>query len=252
LHHQVCINNGDLSYVVRITFDGRAEDHRFVVTVPQCETVRVLPCGHISGPHSFYFPQIVKRVWSEVVEDGAIIAGHCRYVDGSNHACSPAPVYRESAIGLPETVSTYPGTLGNIGNGWTEAQQEQHAAEEQLLNGWEFGGDDPAVEARGLALLKENLTPAQLESYEANQYFEVKGENSGTTYRIRRGRQQNVFELDKVGNEVCGFCFTPVGNLCTSDSMLCQKIALETNEGGVLKVANRFRETRNRSALSHL
>lgn len=99
---------------------------------------------------------------------------------------------------------------------------------------------EKAAEAKGLVLLKENLTPAQLASYERDQSFEVVGCHTGKTYRIKRGRQQNIFVLDKKGREVSGICFLPQGGLCISDGMLCQKIALETDETETLKIAIPF------------
>lgn len=99
---------------------------------------------------------------------------------------------------------------------------------------------EKAAEAKGLILLKENLTPAQLASYERDQSFEVVGCHTGKTYRIKRGRQQNIFVLDKKGREVSGICFLPQGGLCVSDGMLCQKIALETDETETLKIAIPF------------
>jgi hypothetical protein len=97
------------------------------------------------------------------------------------------------------------------------------------------------AEARGIKLLKEWLSPAQLREYTAYLYFDVSGGASGKRYRIKHGEVQNVFELDSQGREICGWCFAPDGYLVPGDVMLAQKVALETNERGALKVANRFR-----------
>lgn len=96
------------------------------------------------------------------------------------------------------------------------------------------------AQARGLQLLKDNLTPEQRESYEKNRYFDVKGGESGTTYRIRHGRQMNIEVLDKKGKRDHGLCFLPIGSLVAGDCMLAQKTALELYENEALKVANRF------------
>jgi hypothetical protein len=106
---------------------------------------------------------------------------------------------------------------------------------------WGFDGSaDPEVEARGLALLKENLTPMQRAMYDKHTYFEVIGSHSGKTYRIRHGRQMNIDELGKDGTKVMGWCFLPSGGLCAGDVMLGQKIAIECDERAALKVANKF------------
>lgn len=98
----------------------------------------------------------------------------------------------------------------------------------------------PESEARGLALLKEWLSPEQRASYEQHQYFEVRGGETGERYRIRHGTQMNIEQLDKDGRRVCGWCFLPEGGLVAGDVMLAQKIALETNEKAALKVANKI------------
>lgn len=107
-----------------------------------------------------------------------------------------------------------------------------------------YGGLDvgtPEAQARGLQLLKDNLTPEQRDSYEKNKYFDVKGGESGTTYRIRHGRQMNIDVLDKKGRRKRGICFLPIGSLVAGDCMLAQKTALELYESEALKVANKVR-----------
>lgn len=95
-------------------------------------------------------------------------------------------------------------------------------------------------EARGLKLLKEWLSPEQLALYELAGYFEVIGSDTGKRYRINRGTQLNIEELDPAGEPVCTWCFLPEGDLVAGDVMLAQKIALETDEREALKVANRI------------
>jgi hypothetical protein len=118
----------------------------------------------------------------------------------------------------------------------------------RLPRGFRFGdfGDlgpgkaSTAAHDRAMALLKSNLTPAQLAKYARDRSFEVIGSDSGKRYRIRCGRQMNIDELDSEGMKVCGWCFLPQGGLVEGDVMLAQKIALECDETNALKVANRF------------
>lgn len=91
---------------------------------------------------------------------------------------------------------------------------------------------------RGLKLLKEWLSPAQLAQYEKHQHFEVIGSDTRKRYRIRHGVSMNIDELDREGGKVAGWCFVPQGGLVAGDVMLAQKVALETNERGAMKVAN--------------
>lgn len=97
-----------------------------------------------------------------------------------------------------------------------------------------------AAQIRGLKLLKENLTPAQLAEYKQHNYFHVIGGSSGKTYRIKHGRQQNILELDGKGAVLKGWCFLPAGNLVEGDVMLAQKLALELQEKTALKIAHAF------------
>lgn len=96
----------------------------------------------------------------------------------------------------------------------------------------------PDAEARGMALLWANLTPAQLAQYREGQSFEVTGSATGRRYRIRHARIFNVEEITECGKRVRMLCFLPAGNLVMGDVLLAQKIALETDETAALAVAN--------------
>jgi hypothetical protein len=95
-------------------------------------------------------------------------------------------------------------------------------------------------EARGIALLRQWLSPAQKTQFDASKCFDVVGCDSGRRYRISHGAGTNVHEIDDGGRPIMGWCFVPSGNLVAGDVMLAQKIALETNERAALEVANRF------------
>ena len=96
------------------------------------------------------------------------------------------------------------------------------------------------TEARAQTLLKSWLSPKQRASYERFRYFDVIGSDTGTRYRIHHGTQTNIEELNSTGHHVCKWCFVPDGDLVAGDVMLAQKVALETNERGVLLVAKTF------------
>lgn len=99
---------------------------------------------------------------------------------------------------------------------------------------------ETAAGAKAEKLLRENLSPAQLSQLDAHGCFDVVGGSSGKTYRITRGRQMNVYQLDKNGRRVRGLCFVPKGNLVAGDVMLTQKLSLELQEREALAVANVF------------
>jgi hypothetical protein len=102
-------------------------------------------------------------------------------------------------------------------------------------------GNHPAAEARGLDLLRANLSPAQRTQFVKYQCFDVVGGKTGNRYRIRYGRQMNIEQIDKRGRRVCGWCFFPRGGLVAGDVMLGQKLALELFEAEALAVAQRYR-----------
>ncbi len=99
--------------------------------------------------------------------------------------------------------------------------------------------DRRTAEEKGVALLKQWLSAAQLAQYEKYGYFEVMGGDSGKRYRIRSTHQMNVDELDERGLRSVSYCFGPEGELPIGDVMLAQKIALENNEQAALALANR-------------
>jgi hypothetical protein len=76
--------------------------------------------------------------------------------------------------------------------------------------------------------------------FDTNNYFEVTGSHTGRRYRVHYGTMSNVVEVDADGQPATGWCFVPERALAPGDVMLAQKIALETDEAGVLALAHRF------------
>jgi hypothetical protein len=138
-----------------------------------------------------------------------------------------------------EEAATY--GMGFVNNG---PECTGHIAREQLMRFPLFYGAarvrETAAEARAEKLLRENLSDSQLLRLDANGCFDVVGGSSGKTYRITRGRQMNVYQLDKNGRRVRGLCFVPEGNLVSGDVMLIQKLSLEINETKAVATANVF------------
>src|SRR5258705_12369380 len=95
-------------------------------------------------------------------------------------------------------------------------------------------------DTRGVALLREWLSPMQRAQFDASKSFDVVGCDSGRRYRILYGKVTNVHEIDDADQPGMGWCFVPSGHLVAGDVMLAQKIALETNERTTLALANRF------------
>jgi hypothetical protein len=93
---------------------------------------------------------------------------------------------------------------------------------------------------RSICLLKANLSPAQRSQFDQHFFFDIKGGDTGKSYRIRHGRVGNVEEHNSQGTCVRKWCFSPAGQLPIGDVMLAQKLALETFEYDALRVANRM------------
>ena len=80
-----------------------------------------------------------------------------------------------------------------------------------------------AREARGIALLREWLSPMQRAQFDASKYFDVVGCDSGGRYRIHYGRVTNVHQIDEAGRPVMGWCFVPSGASSQGTSCLFKK-----------------------------
>lgn len=91
--------------------------------------------------------------------------------------------------------------------------------------------------ARSLELLNEWLTPEQRESLAVNKYFAVTG-SIGGRYHINYGTVNNIECIRRDGKPNQVLCAVPVDHVPIGDQLLAQKIALETDEIAVHKVAN--------------
>lgn len=93
-----------------------------------------------------------------------------------------------------------------------------------------------AAEKRAEELLVENLSLKQRERYKRDGWFIVHGK--GCRYRIRRGRIANVDVIARDGEVLRSLCAHPGESVPDPDTMLAQKLMLETAEEEFLRVAN--------------
>ena len=93
------------------------------------------------------------------------------------------------------------------------------------------------AEQKAFALLKLCLSDEEVTLLETEKRLEVRGSKSGTVYRIRKGRSANidVMENGKVKHKLC---FHPQIQCPDYDTMLAQKLMLETDEPAALRIAN--------------
>src|SRR4051794_7440834 len=99
---------------------------------------------------------------------------------------------------------------------------------------WAAFEELPTPAARGVRLLRENLTASQREQYDKRRYFDVIGGQTGRRYRVH---DINTV-IGSPGKCVRKLCFHPRGPLVAGDIMLTQKIALKLYELEALYVAN--------------
>lgn len=98
----------------------------------------------------------------------------------------------------------------------------------------------PDAYARSLNLLEEHLSPEQLLTFKAHNFFDVVGSATATRYRIdRRFNNFNIFVIDDRGQVCLRLCFEPTKRLPIGDVLLTQKIYLENDELEALRVANK-------------
>jgi hypothetical protein len=91
---------------------------------------------------------------------------------------------------------------------------------------------------RSMQFLVSNLTARQRDQFLKRAFFDVRGGDTGTTYRIKHGFQFNIEELDPRGRRLSILCFRPEGLLPLGDVMLGQKIALELYETHAREIAH--------------
>jgi hypothetical protein len=93
---------------------------------------------------------------------------------------------------------------------------------------------------KGIKLLRDHLTAAQLKQHDELRYFDVIGCDTGHRYRIYHADSMNIDEFD--GNGICinRWCFLPKGGLTRGDVLLAQKIALELFELDARAIANKY------------
>ena len=91
---------------------------------------------------------------------------------------------------------------------------------------------------RSLELLDQWLTPEQRDSLARHGYFDLVGSNGGR-YRLLKENIYNIRPIGKDGNlNHLKLCAVPEGTETLGDQLLAQKIALETDEISVVRVAN--------------
>lgn len=96
------------------------------------------------------------------------------------------------------------------------------------------------AEKRAEKLLQETLSAAQREELIAKGYFTLEtiaSSGERRIYRIRRGRSRNVDQVDATGRRIKTLCAHPVAMVPDADTMIAQKLMLESQEDEFLRIA---------------
>jgi hypothetical protein len=88
---------------------------------------------------------------------------------------------------------------------------------------------DQAAGAKALALLMSILSKAQQDEYIKEGRVTIKSP-SGRLYRVRKGRQLNIEEINFLGIKVCTWCIHPSMVLPPEDNMVSQILTIRFNE----------------------
>jgi hypothetical protein len=92
------------------------------------------------------------------------------------------------------------------------------------------------AQARAEELLRDFLTAEQIADLTKSNYFEMIS-GSGRRYRVYRGRQGNVYLMEQ-SKATRKYCIHPDLAVPDPDTMLAQKLLLETDEAAFLRIAN--------------
>ena len=128
---------------------------------------------------------------------------------------------------------------------WHRMEQEQRQQEEENTARWEAEWKAKAEELqkkeakakqRAEELLRSCLTPQQQDELNRlNLFHLIVGDRQ---YRIKRGRTRNIELLDESGRPIKKLCAHPGEYVPDADTMLAQKLMLETDEEAFLKLAD--------------
>lgn len=113
-----------------------------------------------------------------------------------------------------------------------EVRKTQYAAQYAELK-----EEKANAQLRAEALLISALTVEQKEEYAKDKSFTLWA--AGKRYRIKKGRSFNVEELNSDGLKIATLCAHPRDNVPDHDTMLAQKLMLETAPEEFLRLANR-------------
>lgn len=140
-------------------------------------------------------------------------------------------------------ITYYPSEV--IWHNWTQAdierlnEEQRRVAEEGQREAEQRAALRKAAQERAKLLLVANLKEDQRRDLDTKRHFIVHSKSGERRYRIRQGRTGNVDLLNAAGAVVAKFCIHPAVLCPDEDTMLAQKLMIETDEDGFLLTANK-------------
>lgn len=123
---------------------------------------------------------------------------------------------------------------------WTPEEKAAEEAKEAARK-----AEREAATRRAETLLRDSLSQKQLKELKRRNYFHViVGDRR---FRITRGRSHNIKEVDVRGRILRTLCAHPIEQVPDADTMLAQKLWLESLPEEFIKIANVVRVQRRRS-----
>ena len=117
---------------------------------------------------------------------------------------------------------------------WHREDAERRRVAEEYMK--KLAEEQAVAKERAEELLRSCLTSQQREELEQKHHFHLFVGNR--KYRINRGRTRNIELVDEQGKVVKRLCAHPSEMIPDADTMLAQKLMLETDEESFLKIAN--------------
>lgn len=133
-----------------------------------------------------------------------------------------------------------------VGNHPQLSPEEELQAQTRVQQEWQLRAQAEEAERqrareRAAIILREHLTDAQKAELADKRYFTIRTlrpQGEERIYRIHRGRSRNVEQVDQNGKRLKTLCIHPDISCPDEDTMLAQKLLLESEEDQFLRIAN--------------
>jgi hypothetical protein len=160
----------------------------------------------------------------------------------ANSATLTANISTANTLTMTQLATVWGAWNAQLQNATPEQVAEaQRRHQEQTARHAQVQVERTAAEKRAEKLLQDHLSPKQREELAANRFFTVASigkDGQRRTYRIHRGRSRNVQQVDASGRVLKTLCAHPAMLVPDPDTMLAQKLMLESQEEDFLRIAN--------------